>query len=96
MEEQLGRIRDLARRLGFNDAKTKMLIGQSARDLVGLERKLLNELDDHPETKSAGNVVNGHRAQQKDASHTSGAATSKTPDRVPAGGPALLDVEFLF
>ena len=36
---------ELARRLGFNDAKTKMLMGQSLGDLAGLERKLLNELD---------------------------------------------------
>ncbi|HEU5403199.1 MAG TPA: hypothetical protein VFU86_17720, partial [Terriglobales bacterium] len=42
-DEQLARICELARGLGFNDAKTKMLIGQSAGDLAGLERKLLNE-----------------------------------------------------
>ena len=32
-DEQLARICELARRLRFNDAKTKMLIGQSAGDL---------------------------------------------------------------
>ncbi len=95
-EEQLARLCELARRLGFNDAKTKMLIGQSAGDLVRLERKLRNELDDHPETKSAGNVANGHGAQQKDTSHTSGIATSKAPDRDPPDGPTPLDGGFLF
>ena len=60
-DEQLARICELARRLRFNDAKTKMLIGQSAGDLAGLERKLLNELDDQPGRKSAGNGDNGHR-----------------------------------
>ena len=53
--EQLARICELAHRLGFNDAKTKMLIGQSAGDLAGLERKLSIELDDQPERKSAEN-----------------------------------------
>lgn len=48
-DEQLARVCELARRLGFNDAKTRMLIGQSAGDLTGLERKLLNELDDQPD-----------------------------------------------
>lgn len=43
--EQLARICELARRLGLNDAKTKMLVGQCYGDLAGLERKLLNELD---------------------------------------------------
>lgn len=47
-DEQLARICELGRRLGFNDAKTRMLIGQSASDLAGLERKLLNKLDDQP------------------------------------------------
>lgn len=44
-DEQLARICELARRLGFNEAKTKMLIGQSARDLAGLEKRLFNDLD---------------------------------------------------
>jgi hypothetical protein len=54
-DEQLARICELARRLGFNHAKTKMLIGQSAGDLASLERKLLNELDDQPGRLPAGN-----------------------------------------
>jgi hypothetical protein len=54
-DEQLARICELARRLGLNDAKTKMLIGQAAGDLGGLERKLLNESDDQPGGASAGN-----------------------------------------
>ena len=45
-DEQLARICEVARRLGFNDAKTKMLIGQAAGDLGGLERKLLSQLDE--------------------------------------------------
>lgn len=45
-DEQLARICELAHQLGYNDAKTKVLIGQSAGDLAGLERKLHNELDE--------------------------------------------------
>jgi hypothetical protein len=40
---------ELARLLGYNAAKTKMLVGQWRLDLVGLERKLQNELDAGPE-----------------------------------------------
>lgn len=49
--ERLARICELARRLGYNDAKTKMLIGQSAGELAALERKLLNESDERPARK---------------------------------------------
>jgi hypothetical protein len=96
-DEQLARICELARRLRFNDAKTKMLIGQSAGDLAGLERKLVNELDDQPGRKSAGNGDNGHRGQPKnETSQTSRTATSKAADRVPPDGSAPPDGGFLF
>jgi len=35
--------------LGYNAAKTKMLVGQWRLDLVALERKLQHELDEGPE-----------------------------------------------
>ena len=35
--------------LGHNAAKTKMLVGQWRLDLVGLERKLQNELEEGPQ-----------------------------------------------
>jgi hypothetical protein len=96
-DEQLARICELARRLRFNDAKTKMLIGQSAGDLAGLERKLLNELDDQPGRKSAGNGDNSHRGKpKKETSQTSNAATSKTHDRVPPDESAPPYGGFLF
>jgi Recombination directionality factor-like len=44
-DEQLARIGDLARRLGYNEAKTKMKLGQWAGNLVGLEGELSDELD---------------------------------------------------
>ncbi len=40
---------ELARMLGYNPAKTKMLVGQWRLDLVGLERKLQHELDEGPQ-----------------------------------------------
>ena len=74
-----------------------MLIGQSAGDLAGLERKLLNELDDQPGRKSAGNGDNGHQRQpKKETSQTTEAATSKPPDGVPPDGSAPPDGGFLF
>ena len=95
--EQLARICEAARRLGFNEAKTKMLIGQSAGDLARLERKLLNELDDQPERKSAGNGDNGHLGQpKKETSQTGKTATSKAPDRVPPDGSVPHAGGFLF
>lgn len=48
-DEQLARICELAHRLGYNEAKAKMLIGQSADSLVELERRLLSELEEQPE-----------------------------------------------
>lgn len=44
-DEQLARICDLARRLGYNEAKTKMKLGQWAGKLASLEAELLSDLD---------------------------------------------------
>jgi len=66
--EQLSRICDLARQLGQNDARTKMLVGQWRQDLTGLERKLRNQLEEGPQDvrQTAGNArtargANGHK-----------------------------------
>ena len=96
-DEQHGRICQLARRLGYNDAKTTMLIGQAAGNLAGLERKLLNELDDQPGRKSAGNGDNGHQRQVKnEICQTVEASTSKPPGEVAPNGSAPLAGGFLF
>jgi hypothetical protein len=47
--ELCARICEVARMLGYNAAKTKMLVGQWRLDLVGLERKLHHELDEGPQ-----------------------------------------------
>ncbi len=48
-DEVIARICELTHQLGYNQAKTKMLLGQWARDLVSLERSLLNELEALPD-----------------------------------------------
>src|SRR6266478_7975046 len=52
-DEVIARICELTHQLGYNQAKTKMLLGQWAGNLAGLERKLLNELGEVPERDSA-------------------------------------------
>jgi hypothetical protein len=53
-DEQYARISELARRLGYNEAKIRMKLGQWAENLAGLERELLNELDALPEQPDGG------------------------------------------
>lgn len=62
--EHLARICELAHRLGYNDAKTKMVIGQAAGNLAELERKLLNELDEQPEKQRRPNGDNNGSMKQ--------------------------------
>jgi len=48
-DEIIARICELTHQLGYNQAKTKMLLGQWARNLVSLERSLLNDLEALPD-----------------------------------------------
>lgn len=64
-DEQMARICEMAHRLGYNDAKTKMFIGQAAGNLAELERKLLNELDEQP-GMTASNKSNNAQAQKRE------------------------------
>jgi hypothetical protein len=50
--ELCARICELAQLLGYNAAKTRMLVGQWRLDLVGLERKLRHDLDEGPQLSS--------------------------------------------
>jgi len=54
-DELCATICELARLLGYNAAKTKMLVGQCRLDLVGLERRLQHELDEGPQISFLGN-----------------------------------------
>jgi hypothetical protein len=85
-DEQLARICELARRLCFNDAKTKMLIGQWARNLAGLERRLMNELDEQPAKAQTMNGGNGRKEQRnQDVGRISGVATPNQSEPAPVG-----------
>ncbi|MFI5091991.1 MAG: hypothetical protein ACHQIK_00975 [Candidatus Acidiferrales bacterium] len=96
-DEQLASICELARRLGFNDAKTKMLLGQRTGDLGALERKLLNELDEQPGRMPARNGDQGHgRQHKKETTRTNGTTSSNTQSRVTADGSTPADEGFLF
>ena len=48
-DEVIARICELTHQLGYNEAKTRMLLGQWSRSLVGLERSLLNEIEALPD-----------------------------------------------
>src|SRR5260370_42228090 len=86
-DEVIARICELTHRVGYNDAKTKMLLGQWARNLAGLERKLLNELDEQPGRVPVANGDKGHgRQHEKESSQTNGTRTSNTQNRVIADG----------
>ncbi|MGH9685512.1 MAG: hypothetical protein ACRD5K_00275 [Candidatus Acidiferrales bacterium] len=91
--EQLARICDLARRLGYNEAKTKMLLGQSAGDLAGLERSLLNELDEKP-SMPADNSDNRHGRQAN--GEACEASPSNRPTAVVPGSASSVGGGFLF
>jgi hypothetical protein len=76
----------LARLLGYNAAKTKMLVGQWRLDLVGLERKLQHELDEGPQIPSPENGgrhsrhhhgVNGQRFNKNVDGETPSASSSE-------------------
>lgn len=95
--DQLARICELASRLGYNDAKTKMLIGQSAGDLAVVEHKLLNELDERPtamSTKKGENRQN--REPERRPGQTNGTGLPSRPVSAPSEGATVTDEGFLF
>jgi hypothetical protein len=95
-DEQLARICDLARRLGCNGAKMKMLLGQWAGNLAGLEHKLLNQLDEQPGTMPAGNGNRVHNSLPKNETKTGGRITSNPPVALSTGESAPPVGGFLF
>jgi hypothetical protein len=44
-DELVSRVCELAHQLGYNRAKTKMLLGQWASDLLGVDRSLLKDME---------------------------------------------------
>jgi hypothetical protein len=63
-DEQSTRICELAHRLGYRDVKTRMLLGQWATNLAGLERRLLNELDQQTGKTPTSTEGNRNNTQQ--------------------------------
>ena len=84
-DEVIARICELTHRLGYNQAKTKMLLGQWAGNQVGLERQLLNELSEGPESGAArgAEATNGQRVPNEghhDISREANPEKSPTPE----------------
>ena len=96
-DEQLARICELVRRLGYNDARTRMLVGQSAGNLAILERNLLNELDERPEAESNKKSENEQNLQPE-AKLVQASGTSSTSESVssPSREVMIADEGFLF
>jgi hypothetical protein len=96
-DEVIARICELTHRLGYNQAKTKMLLGQWARNLPGLQRKLMNEVDDQ-----SGRVLLRHEDQSDneepkiETSQTSRTETSGQTASVSADESVLPVRGFLF
>jgi hypothetical protein len=96
-EEQLARICEMARRIGYNDAKTKMLIGQYAGNLAALERKLLNELDERLRPTPSRNGENAQKRQpERKTGQPSGNAAPGPLVSASSEGATLTDEGFLF
>jgi Recombination directionality factor-like len=96
-DEQLARICEVAHRLGYNDAKTKMLIGQSADNLAELERKLLSELDERPAPAPSPNGENAQKRQpERKMGQTSGSGAPGRLVSPPSEEPTLTDEGFFF
>ena len=95
-DEQLARICELARRLGYNEAKTRMKLGQWRGGLAGLEADLLSELEDlgqpsGPSSEEAGS--NGMREETRREATDPGAPIRTTVPRLseePASGEGFL------
>jgi len=96
-DEQLARICELTRRLGCNEAKTRMLIGQAAGDLAALERKLLNEVDQAPSRMHGGSANNNREGHSKEERRQfNEATTSSLPSAVLPGDLSQSGEGFLF
>jgi Recombination directionality factor-like len=96
-DAQLARICDLARRLGYNEAKTKMLIGQSEGNFNGLERKLLNAVDDHLEKHATQSTdMSCGRPSQKETGQTLATTTTAPVSTILEDGSASADGGFVF
>ena len=97
-DELIARICELAHRLGYNEAKTKMLLGQQAGNLAGLERKLLNELSEATESAAArgSEATNRKRTPEERQQDISRAANPEKPSTPVASKEVSHSEGFLF
>jgi Recombination directionality factor-like len=96
-DEQVPRICGLARRLGYNEAKTKMKLGQWAGNLASLERELLDELNEGPGRTQTGNGNEGHQEHPKqETSQARETTDQEPPPTAPADRSTSPDEGFLF
>lgn len=97
-DEVIARICELTHRLGYNQAKTKMLLGQWAGNLAGLERKLLNEQCEVPENDSAygSETTDRKRAPKERQQDISREANPEKPSTPVASKEVSLSEGFLF
>jgi hypothetical protein len=65
MDELLTRICELAHQLGYNDAKTRLLVGKWRRDLAVLERRLRNEVEEGPQERSPNHLPRSQHRRRK-------------------------------
>jgi len=79
--DRLAEICSVAGQLGYNDGKTKMLIGQWQHDLVGLERKLRNQLEENSQETTRTNGKHHSNGKAKPA----GRSTPTTSDEPTTG-----------
>jgi hypothetical protein len=77
-EEQCAKICELAWQLGYEEAKTRMLLEQWAGNAAALEQKLRNEFDKRPRNITPGKLTNRSRRNGGQALVDSKTTTTKS------------------
>jgi len=90
-DEQLAHICELAHRVGHDDTSTRTLVGQWRHDLIGLERKLRNQIDEGPQIRKP---VAEKRKKKRGANRTAhliaeAAETCRRTAETPAAAPQV-------
>jgi hypothetical protein len=91
-DEQVGGVCELAQRLGFNQAKTKMLLGQWRDKLSELEKKLLNELEAEPAITRIENAGDNGTAYSTPAVKINGSQPARSMPGI-SPGPVTMPAE---
>jgi hypothetical protein len=82
-DEVIARICELTHRLGYNQARTKMLLGQWAGNQAGLECELLNEMSESSESAAArGSEATNRQRVPNERQHD--ISREENPEKPPA------------